>query len=45
MQNSQPENNSISKIFSQYDSKPKENFNESLFYVTAWVLPTSMDES
>ena len=28
-----------------YDSKPKENFNERLLYVTICLLPTVMDES
>ena len=28
-----------------YDSKPKENFNERLLYITICLLPTVMDES
>ena len=45
MQNKQPENNGINKSFSLCHCKPKESFDESLFYVLVWVLPTGIDES
>ena len=34
----------LAKVF-PYMKFPKEKFNESVLYVTVWVLPTGMDES